>query len=280
MDGSFSPAVEPPNVPEGPSWWYAIQEYHLLVHTNQGSAYPLYLTDLREVALDHGAPHFLGTLDGDHCYAVEIPAGVDPPAGMTFESLRSLYGAMPEDLYSVAGRAVQIVEWDRNHQYCGRCGSPAVQAPGARAKKCPECGLMNFPRLSPAVIVLVQRGDEILLARSRNFPDAFYSVLAGFVEPGETLEETVAREVYEESGIELHNIRYFGSQPWPFPHSLMIGFTAEYAGGEIRLEDPEILDAAWFRADNLPRIPGKISIARRLIDWFVDQKSERDHSAT
>lgn len=122
------------------------------------------------------------------------------------------------------------------------------------------------------MIVLVQRGNEILLGRSNRFPNAFYSVLAGFVEPGESLEETVSREIYEETGIHVKNITYFGSQPWPFPNSLMIGFVAEYAGGEIRLFDDEILDAGWFTVDTLPNIPGSISIARKLIDWWIDQQ--------
>ncbi len=144
-----------------------------------------------------------------------------------------------------------------------------TQLPTERAKRCPKCGLVNYPRLSPAVIVLISRGDELLLARAHRFPTGMYSILAGFVEPGESLEETVVREVREEVGIEVKDIRYFGSQPWPFPNSLMIGFTATYAGGDIVLEPEELVDAAWFNKHNLPQIPPKISIARKLIDWFV-----------
>jgi len=190
------------------------------------------------------------------------------------EGLRALYGRIPDELYGVAGRAVQILLWDKTHRFCGRCGQPTVNAPGERAKLCPQCGLLSFPRLSPAVIMLVQRGeDELLLARNRAFADGFFSVLAGFVEPGETLEEAVAREVREEVSLELRDIRYFGSQPWPFPHNLMIGFTAHYAGGEIRLQADEIAEAAWYsRSSELPRLPGKLSIARHLIDWFLDQQ--------
>ena len=133
----------------------------------------------------------------------------------------------------------------------------------------PAVRSLQFPRLSPAVIVLVQRGNQLLMARSRHFAPGVYSVLAGFVEPGETLEEAVEREVFEETGIRVKDIRYFGSQPWPFPHSLMIGFTARYAGGEIKINDEEIEDAGWYTADRLPGQPGKISIARQLIEWFV-----------
>jgi NAD+ diphosphatase len=140
-----------------------------------------------------------------------------------------------------------------------------------RAKKCPNCGQQSFPRLSPAIIVLVERDNTCLLARSPRFQDGFFSVLAGFAEPGETLEDTVAREVLEETGIKVKDIRYFGSQPWPFPDSLMIGFTAQYAKGEIQVDRTEILEADWFPFDQLPKIPGRISIARRLIDWFIDK---------
>jgi NAD+ diphosphatase len=142
-----------------------------------------------------------------------------------------------------------------------------------RAKICPKCGLVAYPRLSPAVIVAVLRDNCILLAHSHRFPAKFYSVLAGFVEPGETLEECVEREVYEEVGIRVRAIRYFGSQPWPFPDSLMIAFTANYAGGEIRIDHSEIADANWFSANDLPHIPPKISIARQLIDWFLEKES-------
>jgi NAD+ diphosphatase len=172
----------------------------------------------------------------------------------------------------LAARAVQIVDWDRTHRFCGRCGAPLKARETERAKECPKCGLLHFPRLAPAVIVLVERGDQLLMARSRHFAPGVYSVLAGFVEPGEALEEAVEREVLEEVGIRIQDIRYFGSQPWPFPHSLMIGFTARYAGGEIRINDQELEDAGWFTADRLPGQPGKISIARQLIEWFVQKQ--------
>jgi NAD+ diphosphatase len=144
------------------------------------------------------------------------------------------------------------------------------------AKQCPQCGFVSFPRISPAIIVLVEHDGKALLARSPRFKEGLFSTLAGFVEPGETLENAVRREVKEEAGINVKNIRYFGSQPWPFPDSLMIGFTAEYACGEITVDNNEILDARWFSADNMPEIPGKISISRALIDWFLDrQKNDK-----
>jgi NAD+ diphosphatase len=142
-----------------------------------------------------------------------------------------------------------------------------------RAKTCPACGLNSYPRLSPAVIVAVVKDDKLLLATSPRFRSSFWSVLAGFVEPGETLEDCVVREVEEEVGITVRNVRYFGSQPWPFPDSLMLGFTAEYAKGEIKTDGMEIVEADWFGADNLPNVPPSVSIARRLIDWFVENYS-------
>jgi NAD+ diphosphatase len=153
-----------------------------------------------------------------------------------------------------------------------------VMSQAERAKECPQCGLLAFPRLSPAIIVLVQRRHELLLARPYHFPPGLYSVIAGFVEPGETLEEAVVREVREEVNLAIKDIRYFGSQPWPFPHSLMIGFTATHAGGEISIDDAEIEDAGWFKADALPTLPGKISIARKLIDWFLAKQGASEGS--
>jgi len=192
---------------------------------------------------------------------------------MRFAQLRGLWGSLPEELFWIAGRAFQIVDWDRNHQYCGRCGTRTRDREEERAKICPRCGHIAYPRISPAVIVAITRGAEILLARAPRFPNAMYSVIAGFVEAGESLEQCVRREIAEEVGIAVKNLRYFGSQSWPFPNSLMVGFTAEYASGEISIDPVEIMDARWFTADDLPRIPENLSISRWLIDWFVDRQS-------
>ncbi len=265
----FAPGVMPPEELSGPSWWFAFAEERLLVYQEPRSTLIPFLPDFTTLGLPVVRRNFLGLLDGRACFAVEVSGDSVAPAGMRFSGLRSMYGRLEEDLFWIAGRAVQIVDWDRTHQFCGKCGVPTTSRPNERAKECPQCGLLQFPRLAPAIIVLVERGDEMLLGRARRFPTAMYSTLAGFVEPGETLEEAVVREVQEEAGISVKNIRYFGSQPWPFPHSLMIGFTAEYAGGEIVLDDDEIMDARWFTADRLPDLPGSISIARRLIDSFL-----------
>ncbi len=212
---------------------------------------------------------YLGTLDDCPCFAAEFAGDPIRDAELAFKDLRGLFGMLAEDLIWIAGRANQLVNWSQTHRHCGRCGQLTEDKIDERAKTCPECGLVNYPRLSPAIIVAVLKNDRILLGRNKRFKLPFYSVLAGFVEPGETLEECVRREIREEVNITVNNIRYFGSQPWPFPDSLMIAFVTDYAGGEIRTDGSEIIDAAWFAKDNLPQIPPKISIARQLIDWFV-----------
>jgi NAD+ diphosphatase len=268
----FVSGIVPPEVRSEPAWWFIFRENKLLIYPSPESVTLPLLFDLNELGLIVIRQTYLGQLDHRLCYAAEVAEGTIPPEGMAFEGLRQVYGRLDEDLFWVAARAVQIIDWDRTHQFCGRCGVPLEIKPDERAKVCPQCGLLHFPRLAPAIIVLVERGNQLLLARSRHFMPGMYSVLAGFVEPGESLEEAVVREVKEEVGIEIQDIKYFGSQPWPFPHSLMIGFTATYAGGEISLDDKEIEDAGWFNVEKLPRIPGKISIARKLIDQFLAKK--------
>jgi NAD+ diphosphatase len=223
------------------------------------------------VAFDEGlVPEealFVGVLDGQHCWVVDVGA-----QGASGTDLRSLWAQVDDIRWRVAGRAVQLVEWQRTHQYCGRCGTPTEPSSGERSRRCPKCGLLAFPRLAPAIIALVERADgRALLARNVNFPRTMFSCLAGFVEPGETLEEAVRREVAEEVGVTLGEVRYFSSQPWPFPHSLMIGFVAEWIGGDIVCQTGEIAEARWFDPNELPDIPSGISIARRLIDDWVSR---------
>ncbi|MDQ1301747.1 MAG: NAD-capped hydrolase NudC [Chloroflexota bacterium] len=262
-----------------PACWFIFQGDKLLVqHAGQRAGVPL-AADITALGLALTRRVYLGYLRGGAaaqtpCYAAEIAEDAAVPADLAADGLRQLYGQLDETQFSLAGRAIQIVAWDRTHQFCGQCGGPTETIPTERAKLCPRCGLTSYPRLSPAIIIAVVRatadGPRLLLARNHRFPAGRYSVVAGFVEPGETLEECAGREVAEEVGIQIKNVRYFGSQPWPFPNSLMIGFTAEYAGGEFELEAAEIAEAGWFAADALPGLPPKMSIARRLIDWFAD----------
>ncbi|MEM9905489.1 MAG: NAD(+) diphosphatase [Cyanobacteria bacterium P01_D01_bin.44] len=263
----FLAGVEPP-VDALLGWWFAFSGHQILL--DKTGAVP-WLSGLKEIGLSPVRIQFLGTLAGKPCYSAELTKEVEVPEGMGLEGLRSQYTLLDDAFFALAGRAYQIMEWDRTHQYCGHCATEMINTGKDRAKHCPNCGLRQYPRLSPAIIVLISRGDELLLARAPRFREGMYSVLAGFVEPGESLEETVAREVYEEVGIAIKDIRYFGSQPWPFPNSLMIGFTASYAGGEIVIDGEEIEAAAWFTKENLPPVPGKLSIARQLIDWFVSK---------
>lgn len=219
---------------------------------------------------DVEAAIFLGVLDDRPCWAV----GIDGEPGAGSVPLMGLYGQVDEVTFTVAGRAVQLVEWQRTHRFCGRCGTPTEPAAGERARKCPACALLAFPRLAPAIITLIERDDgSALLARGRTFPIPMYSCLAGFVEPGETIEQAVHREVREEVGVEIDNVRYWASQPWPFPHSLMLGFNADWVSGEIEIDPVEIVDAKWFAPDDLPPIPPGISIARRLIDDWLARSS-------
>lgn len=258
--------------------WLIFNGYRLLVHLADEAASLPELAALAELGLVPLRQHYLGYVDRPepiHCFTAEVAAETAAPAGMAFLGLRSLFGRLADEQLWLGGRAVQIIDWDRTHKYCSRCGAENALMPAERAKRCPACGLVTYPRLSPAVIVRVtrqgERGSEILLARGPRHPPGFYSVLAGFVEPGETLETAVHREIREEVGLTVKNVCYFGSQPWPFPNSLMIAYTAEYAGGELRLEEEEIEDAQWFTADTLPGIPPAMSISRSLIDDFVER---------
>jgi NAD+ diphosphatase len=220
--------------------------------------------------------HYLGALDGLPCVAVEeVEEAREEDLDPRFVGLRRLWEHVDEQVWAIAGRAVQIVAWDRAHQFCGRCAQPTQPLPTERARRCQQCGLAAYPRLAPAVIVLVERADgRVLLARNANFPERIYSCVAGFVEPGETLEDAVRREIREEVGIEVRHIRYFSSQPWPFPHSLMIGFFAQFASGELCPDGEEIAEAGWFGPNDLPKLPGEMSIARALIETWR-QRSPR-----
>jgi len=183
--------------------------------------------------------------------------------------VRDLFAIIPPEELAIAAFAVRIAGFDRVTRFCSRCGEKTRPADGEQARYCPSCSQVFYPRVSPAVIVLVQKGDQVLLARSPRFPPGMYSLIAGFVEPAENLEHAIRREVLEETGIQVKNIRYFGSEPWPFPDSLMIGFVAEYAGGELKIDHHEIESAFWFDRENLPLIPERMSISRALIDWWT-----------
>jgi NAD+ diphosphatase len=253
------------------SYWFVFCLNKLLI-VNDKPGIP-YSKSLEEFNLSPLRTQYLGNLQGQPCYSAEVPPDTTAPEGMSFKELMSLYGVLDEDIYLLAGRAIQIVRWDQQHQYCGRCGHKTETLQGERAKKCPVCGFTSYPRLSPAVITAVFKDDKILLSHYAAFRGNMHTIIAGFVEPGETLEECIKREILEEVGIKVKNIKYFSSQPWPYPNSLMIGFTAEYESGEISVDRSEISDAGWYDVNNLPELPPKMSIAREMIDWFIQSVS-------
>jgi NAD+ diphosphatase len=262
-------AVQPPTAPVSSALWFVFRESDVLVSAGGAPQLPVIL---HPEALGFAVAHvlYLGRLGPEHCYACDVGASVPAAPGWEWRGLRSLFTRLPDAQFAVAGRALQLVDWDRTHGYCGRCGTPTALRASERARECPACGLVVYPRIAPAIMALVRRApDQILLARSPRFPPGMHSALAGFVEPGETLEQCLQREVLEEVGLEVENVRYFASQPWPFPHSLMIAFTADWKSGEIRVDPLEIESAQWFNVRSLPPLPQPISISRRLIDAVV-----------
>ncbi len=215
---------------------------------------------------------FLGYWQGQPCFARELNRDAELAApNFQVGNLYQILGRVPDALFALAGRAQQLLAWERENAFCGRCGRPMDNHGQERAMTCDPCGSMVYPRISPCIITLVSRAEEMLLARNANFPIEMFSTLAGFIEAGESVEECLVREVKEEVGIEVGNIRYFSSQSWPFPNQLMLGFFAEHEGGDILCEDEEIAEAHWFRPDNLPTIPPVHSISGQLIRHHVKQ---------
>jgi NAD+ diphosphatase len=214
---------------------------------------------------------YLGHRGPVACYAIEVPGDLPLPEGLAYSGVRELAGLIPDEELAIAALAVQITDFDRTTWFCGRCGAATEPVRTERARVCPSCQRVIYPRLSPAVIVLVRNNNSVLMVRGKKAPPGRYSLIAGFVEPGETIEHAVHREVREESGIAIRNIRYRASEPWPFPNSLMLGFVADYEGGEIVPDGIEVESACWFDRDHLPDLPPALSITRALID---DWKSE------
>ena len=272
----FHSALYPQQETNGKKYWFCFQKNSLLVEIIDDACRLPMVGDEAELPIKPLRTQYLGILDGIDCYSAELPLNIPAPEGMKCLNFFELFARVSEQVYKVAVHAQQITAWDRDHQYCGRCGGSMEGLKNERAKKCPGCGLINFPRITPAMMVAILKGDRILLAKNKNFPEGFYSVLAGFVEPGERLEECITREVKEEVGLSVRNLRYFNSQPWPFPDSLMIAFLADYDSGEIQVDGQEIIEADWYKADELPKCPtGKLSVAGKIIDWFKQEYGPR-----
>jgi len=215
----------------------------------------------------------VGEFAGDSCYAMEYPVKLElnlNDIGLAWYSLRELLGTISEKSFQFLGRAAQLLRWDREHKFCGSCGSLTKVSSKELVRECHTCELQHYPKLAPCVICLVRRGEQLLLARHARSKLPFFSILAGFVEPGENLEEAVKREIREEVNIEINDIQYHGSQPWPFPGQLMVGFTAQYASGNLQVDGEEILEASWFDCNDLPLIPPVSTISGQLIEKHLN----------
>ncbi len=273
----FIPARATPGKNTEQSFYLLIKNRDVILKPSQDGLKIPVQYDLGDLNLDLKQSHFIGLLNGHCCYAIDYldtQSGTESlPESLQLVPLRETLIQCSSAEVQAISLAAQIVTWDKTFRFCGQCGQSTTELEDDRAKICSNCGLINYPRLSPSIIVSVVKDGHILLARSDRFPTGMYSVLAGFVEPGETLEQCVSREIKEEVGIEVTNISYFGSQNWPFPHSLMIGFTADHSCGEIKIDNREIVDAGWFKAEEMPKIPGSYSIARELIDHFANGSS-------
>lgn len=260
----FVAGVVPPEDIES-AWYFVFDGREIVLrYDDAGQFTPMTHDDWDAIAASAHVSHYMGYLGRHHCFAVDAPAFGGETSG-----LRGLFGRTDNLMFGLAGRALQVVEWYRTHQFCGRCGGRNIPHGRDRAMICEGCGIHAYPRLAPSIIVLIHKEREVLLARNHRFPEGMYSTLAGFVEPGEAIEETLIREVREEVAVDVSNLEYMGSQSWPFPNSLMLGFLAEYAGGEIVCQEDEIADAGWFDIEDLPAIPGKVAISRWLIDNYL-----------
>jgi NAD+ diphosphatase len=272
----FMPFFGPVPVVRGPAYWFVFcNSMLLLIKTDEGEFALPHGWDLPVPASCVAYERIIARYHQADCIVIDCVAGFDfERHGFEPVGLRQAAELVNNELWMIAGRADQILNWHRSHVFCGSCGTPLHEKDGEAVKVCGSCGTTAYPRLAPAVIMAVTRDDAILLGRASRFPAGMYSTLAGFVEPGETLETAVARELGEEVGVEVTDIRYVASQPWPFPHSLMLGFTCRYLCGEIRVNRAELEDAAWFTADRMPRLPPRISIARLLIDGFLADRGK------
>jgi len=248
--------------------WAILRGTELLVREGEppGLSFGLLPEELR--ALEPKAVR-LGTWDGRPCRALALSRATGLPPGLVARDILASRPDLPVDLLSLGGVAGQVLHWERGSRFCSRCGGSLEPIAGEWGKSCPPCGALHYPHIHPCAIVLVRRPGEVLLTRKAEWPPGRYSLVAGFLEFGESLEEAAAREVLEETGIRIRDVRYVGSQCWPFPSQLMAGFVAEYDGGEVQVEEKELEDARWFPVDDLPSLPPKRSIARFLLDHHI-----------
>jgi NAD+ diphosphatase len=249
-------------LPQGQARWFVFAGPRVLVA--EGTQAPP-IASRETLGFEVADPLYVGILDSVPCVAAQLVAD-EAPADYTAYDLRRLYGMASEDVWTVAALSSQLLYWAATTRFCARTGHATIHKEGEWAAVCPECGFTQYPRVSPCTITLIYEGERMLLTRQTSWPAGRYSLVAGFVEPGETLEQCVEREIQEETGVAVTDVAYTGSQPWPFPHQLMVGFTARYASGEVVVDKSELEDAKWFTLDALPMLPSPLSIARRIID--------------
>ncbi len=271
----YIPAFLKPEKIEKDAWALILSGKQLLLWKADNQLRIPEINELKDTISIDGDMVYIGRYDGHACYCKKIDELQTLSENLKAVELREITVQTGDPgLFILAGTANHILHWNSVNQYCGCCGHKTADKKDERAKICPSCGYTVYPRISPATITAVFRKDKILLAHNKNFKKDLYSLIAGYVEPGETLEQCVVREIREEVGIKVKNIKYFGSQPWPFPDSLMMAFTAEYESGEIEVDNFEITDAAWYSADNLPEIPNTDSVAGKMIRWYRDQMNK------
>lgn len=247
-------------------YWFVFQNDQLLLMNSTTLLQKDTLTFLQSNFIRQ---YYIGPFNEISCYCAEIDKDISLPSNLVLTPLRKVFERLGMDWYVAATKAYSIINWDKNHQFCGRCGNKTTNRKGTFERLCPECGLAFYPRISPSIIVLVKKDDDILMARGPHFPPGRFGLIAGYVEAGEGVEDAVHREVFEEVGIRIKNLHYFGSQSWPFPDSLMIAFIAEYESGTLNIDYTEIESAGWYHYDNLPSFPSSFSIARKLVDYFL-----------
>lgn len=257
-------------------YWFVFCKTDVMLEKNGDGTYTIPLSEECPITLkEWQTPHRITPMDdGTEVRTVSIDAPITNQERYEMCGLRPSFYKLSKELYLKAGKCQEILYWDKNTQFCGVCGAP-MKVHTDISKRCTNCGKEVWPQLATAIIVLIHRGDDVLLVHARNFKGDFYGLVAGFVETGETLEEAVRREVMEETGLTITNLRYFGSQPWPYPCGLMVGFNADYVSGEVHLQRSELSKGAWFNKNNLPTIPEKLSIARKLLDNWLNEGDKR-----
>ena len=256
------------------SWWFIFYKDQLLLEKKEDGIYAIPCEESSPIVIkEKTTVHNITTLEGKNCKAFSLSSPIEESEQWIMIGLRASYEYLPLSHYQTAGKAHEILHWDRNSRFCSACGTPMEQKESIM-KRCPKCGREVYPSISTAILVLVRKKDSLLLVHARNFKGTFNSLVAGFLETGENLEECVAREVMEETQLKIKNISYFGSQSWPYPSGLMVGFIADYESGKIELQDDELSSGAFYTRDNLPELPHKLSLARKMIDWWLEQNSD------